>query len=314
MSQNNQNTFEQQGSRLQQLSKSRKSNLAVAVFAILAFHAAVFGGLLIQGCKPEPPTPNDNNAATNQPGALVVPEEDPIFTDPLGVSSNTVAELPPPVQPQGETNVIASAIQPVFPIPEPPPVVTTTNAAATPTEPKAAPTATEYLVVQNDNFYSIAKKFPGVSVADIKAANPDVDPTRMKVGQKLVIPAPKETTAKTGENAKAAEADSGNTYTVVAGDNLTVIAKKYKITVAELKKANKMTTDRINVGQKLQIPAASTATSAAKTGSAPATASSSAPAAPATAPASAPAASGAPVVQTPPSAAAITNTITKTPL
>ena len=309
MSQNNQNTFEQQGSRLQQLSKSRKSNLAVAVFAILAFHAAVFGGLLIQGCKPEPPTPNDNNAATNQIGALVVPEEDPIFTDPLGVSSNTVAELPPPVQPQGETNVIASAIQPVFPIPEPPPVVTTTNAAAAPTEPKAAPAATEYLVVQNDNFYSIAKKFPGVSVADIKAANPDVDPTRMKVGQKLVIPAPKETLAKTGETAKAAEADSGNTYTVVAGDNLTVIAKKYKITVAELKKANKMTTDRINVGQKLQIPAASTGTSAAKTASAPTASSSTA-----SSPTSAPAASGAPVVQTPPSAAAITNTITKTPL
>ena len=306
MSQNNQNTFEQQGSRLQQLSKSRKSNLAVAVFAILAFHAAVFGGLLIQGCKPEPPTPNDNNAATNQIGALVVPEEDPIFTDPLEGASNTVAELPPPVQPQGETDVTASAIQPVFPIPEPPPVVTTTNAAAAPTESKAAPAATEYLVVQNDSFYSIAKKFPGVSVADIKAANPDVDPTRMKVGQKLVIPAPKETPAKTGETAKAAEADSGNTYTVVAGDNLTVIAKKYKITVAELKKANNMTTDRINVGQKLQIPAVSTA--------APATASSSAAAAPATAPASAPAASGAPVVQTPPSAAAITNTITKTPL
>jgi len=309
MSQNNQNTFEQQGSRLQQLSKSRKSNLAVAVFAILAFHAAVFGGLLIQGCKPEPTTTNTNNTETNQPGALVVPD-DVIFTeDPLGVSS-TVAELPPPVQPQGETNVTASAIQPIPPVPEPPPVVTTTNAAAAPTEPKAAPTATEYLVVQNDNFYSIAKKFPGVSVADIKAANPDVDPTRMKVGQKLVIPAPKETPAKAGESAKAAEADSGNTYTVVAGDNLTVIAKKYKITVAELKKANNMTTDRINVGQKLQIPAASTGTSAAKTASAPTTASSST----AASPTSAPAASGAPVVQTPPSAAAITNTITKTPL
>ena len=309
MSQNNQNTFEQQGSRLQQLSKSRKSNLAVAVFAILAFHAAVFGGLMIQGCKPEPTPTNNNNTETNQPGALVV-ADDVIFTeDPLGVSS-MVAELPPPVQPQGETNVTASAIQPIPPVPEPLPIVTTTNAAAAPTEPKAAPTATEYLVVQNDNFYSIAKKFPGVSVADIKAANPDVDPTRMKVGQKLVIPAPKEKTpAKAGEPAKAAEADSGNTYTVVAGDNLTVIAKKYKITVAELKKANNMTTDRINVGQKLQIPAASTGASTAKTASAPIASSSTA-----SSPTSAPAASGAPVVQTPPSAAAITNTITKTPL
>lgn len=310
MSQNNQNTFEQQGSRLQQLSKSRKSNLAVAVFAILAFHAAVFGGLLIQGCKPEPPTPTNNNTETNQIGALVVPEEDPIFTDPLGGASNTVAELPPPVQPQGETNVTASGIQPIPPVPELPPVVTTPNAAAAPTEPKTASAATEYLVVKNDNFYSIAKKFPGVSVADIKAANPDVDPTKLKVGQKLVIPAPKETPAKAGETAKAAE-DSGNTYTVVAGDNLTVIAKKYKITVAELKKANNMTTDRINIGQKLQIPAASTAAPVAKTEPLP-TGSSSAAAAPATAPA--PAASGAPIVQTPPSAAAITNTITKTPL
>ena len=309
MSQNNQNTFEQQGSRLQQLSKSRKSNLAVAVFAILAFHAAVFGGLLIQGCKPEPPNKDENNAAANQPGALVVPEENPIFTDSLGVSNSVPPELlPPPVQPPGETNVTDSAIQPLPPVPEPVPAVTMTNAPAAPTEPKAAPAATEYLVVQNDNFYSIAKKFPGVSVADIKAANPDVDPTRMKVGQKLVIPAPKETPAKAGETPKAA-ADSGNTYTVVAGDNLTVIAKKYKITVAELKKANNMTTDRINVGQKLQIPAAP----AAKSASAPAASNSTA-AAPATAPATAPAASGAPVVQTPPSAAAITNTITKTPL
>ncbi len=310
MSQNIQNTFEQQGSRLQQLSKSRKSNLAVAVFAILAFHAAVFGGLLIQGCKPETKDNNNNKTETNQIGALVIPDENPIFTDDTTINvSNVIADLPP-VQPQVETNVATSAIQPIPPVPVHPPVTTMTNAAATPTEPKGAPTATEYLVVKGDNFYTIAKKFPGVSVSDIKAANPDVDPTKMKVGQKLVIPAPKETPAKAGETAKVAE-DSGNTYTVVAGDNLTVIAKKFKITVAELKKANNMTSDRINVGQKLKIPTASTAASAATATSASAPAASSSAAA---APVAAPATSGAPVVQTPPSAAAITNTVSKMPL
>ena len=310
MSQNIQNTFEQQGSRLQQLSKSRKSNLAVAVFAILAFHAAVFGGLLIQGCKVETKDNNNNKTETNQIGALVV-TDDPITTvDPLGLTNTPLVE-PPPVQPQVETNVATSAIQPIPPVPVPPPVTTTTNAAATPTETKVASAATEYLVVKGDNFYTIAKKFPGVSVSDIKAANPDVDPTKMKVGQKLVIPAPKETPAKAAATAKTDETTSGNTYTVVAGDNLTVIAKKFKITVAELKKANNMTSDRINVGQKLQIPAASTAASAATATSASTTATSSSAAA---APASAPVTSGAPVVQTPPSAAAITNTVSKMPL
>ena len=240
----------------------------------------------------------------------MIPDENPIFTDDTTINvSNVIADLPP-VQPQVETNVATSAIQPIPPVPVHPPVTTMTNAAATPTEPKGASAATEYLVVKGDNFYTIAKKFPGVSVSDIKAANPDVDPTKMKVGQKLVIPAPKETPAKAGETAKVAE-DSGNTYTVVAGDNLTVIAKKFKITVAELKKANNMTSDRINVGQKLKIPAASTAASAATATSASAPAASSSAAA---APVAAPATSGAPVVQTPPSAAAITNTVSKMPL
>ncbi len=309
MSQNIQNTFEQQGSRLQQLSKSRKSNLAVAVFAILAFHAAVFGGLLIQGCKPETKDNNNNTATNPLPNSLVV-IEDPIYTnDPMElIKPSPLDTLFPP---EGGTNMVTNnGVQPIPPIQEPSPVIPSTNVTATPTEPKGASAATEYLVVKGDNFYTIAKKFPGVSVSDIKAANPNVDPTKMKVGQKLVIPAPKETPAKAGETAKAAE-DSGNTYTVVAGDNLTVIAKKFKITVAELKKANNMTSDRINVGQKLKIPAASTAASAATATSASAPAASSSAAA---APVAAPATSGAPVVQAPPSAAAITNTVSKMPL
>jgi LysM repeat protein len=52
--------------------------------------------------------------------------------------------------------------------------------------PEAA--GTEYVVVKGDSFAKIAKK-NGVSVKAIEAANPGVAPTKLKVGQKLSIPA-----------------------------------------------------------------------------------------------------------------------------
>ena len=47
---------------------------------------------------------------------------------------------------------------------------------------------------------------------------------------------------------------SGDTYTVQRGDTLYSIANKYGITVAELKSANNLTSNFLNVGQQLIIP------------------------------------------------------------
>ena len=47
---------------------------------------------------------------------------------------------------------------------------------------------------------------------------------------------------------------TGKTYRVVAGDTLEKIAHKNGTTVAELKRYNHLTYDRINVGQELNIP------------------------------------------------------------
>lgn len=50
-----------------------------------------------------------------------------------------------------------------------------------------------------------------------------------------------------------AQVAAANTYTVVKGDTLSAIAKKYKTTVAALKKLNGLTSNVINIGQKIKI-------------------------------------------------------------
>lgn len=54
-------------------------------------------------------------------------------------------------------------------------------------------------------------------------------------------------------------ASSGQYYTVKSGDILGRIAREHGVKVSELKAANGLVSDKINVGQKLRIPAKSTA-------------------------------------------------------
>ena len=54
--------------------------------------------------------------------------------------------------------------------------------------PAAAAAGGEYKVEPGDNFWKIARKFD-CKPADIEALNPDVDPARLRVGQKIKVPA-----------------------------------------------------------------------------------------------------------------------------
>jgi LysM repeat protein len=119
--------------------------------------------------------------------------------------------------------------------------------------PPVTPAATEYVVVKGDTLAVIAKK-NGVTLKALEATNPGVVPTKLKVGQKLEIPA--ATTSATAPAVGTASADTGaETYTVKSGDTLTKIAKQYGTTVKALESENNLSTTKIKVGEKLKIPA-----------------------------------------------------------
>lgn len=212
-----------------------KSNIKIAVVTILAIHAVLFGGLLLQGCKKD--SGDVNAVATNALPAfdpLPVPQPDPAVSPGLPVPPPTGLAVPTPVP------LDPNALPPGLPAPVPAPV--------TIPEPPAAPVMREHIVVKNDSFSTMATQY-GVSVAAITAANPGVDSRKLQLGQKIVIPPPSAAPAPA-----AAPADAPKTYTVKSGDTLTKVATMHKTTVKALRAANNLKTDAIKVGQKLTIP------------------------------------------------------------
>ena len=96
---------------------------------------------------------------------------------------------------------------------------------------------TIYTVKKGDNLYSIAKKY-NTSVSAIQKLN-NLNSINLFLGQQLKIP----TTI----------INTPTTYTVVKGDNLYSIARKFNTTVDSIKKKNNLTNNLLSIGQKLII-------------------------------------------------------------
>ncbi|HZR20200.1 MAG TPA: LysM peptidoglycan-binding domain-containing protein [Verrucomicrobiae bacterium] len=230
---NNQSPLIPSGSLLEQRNKGR-TRVKIAVFLVLAIHGVGLMALLMQGCnKKEDATANTAAAAsdaTNTPApAFVEPTNTPAPATNLMTPPTNAAVTPPPVEP----------VQPP---------VTTPPAGA----------ATDYVIVKGDTFATVAKKFH-VGVKALLDANPSVEPTKLKIGQTIHIPAaPTAVSAATVGSAGGSSADtggSGQTYSVKSGDTLTKIAGEFGVSVKALRSANNLKTDKIVVGQKLKIPA-----------------------------------------------------------
>lgn len=98
---------------------------------------------------------------------------------------------------------------------------------------------TTYTVVRGDSLWSIANRF-GVTVDALRKAN-NLTSDALQIGQILKIPA----TSSDSE---------GSYYTVVRGDSLWSIANRFGVSVADLRNANNLTSDVLQVGQRLFIP------------------------------------------------------------
>lgn len=102
-----------------------------------------------------------------------------------------------------------------------------------------------YTVKKGDNLTDIADKF-GVTVENIKDWN-DLEKDVIFEGQVLKLYSSKKQTTEKTEKTK------NNVHVVKKGETLAHIADKYDVTVAEIKKWNKLKSDEIIVGQKLVI-------------------------------------------------------------
>jgi LysM repeat protein len=144
---------------------------------------------------------------------------------------------------------------------------TTTTRPGTSTPSGVRPRA--HTVASGETFYGIARRY-GVTAAQLRALNPDVDMDALEVGDVLRLPAgardsrpPAQpsrpaagaTQGRTGASAPTPPRGS-RTHTVEAGETLFGIARRYGVTVAAIRAANAMETDQVRIGQRLVIPPA----------------------------------------------------------
>jgi len=268
------------GSKLEQAAKS-KSTFSIAAF-IFSAHVAVFLVVLLNGCNKESSlTSTEPPAATNptelavQPGFGSLDTNAPVH--PNGLDTNTMPATPP----GGVVTFPGHAAINTNPPPQPiaPPEIGIGAPGSTATH-ESTGAASEYKIKSGDIAYNIAKA-NGVSLKALKDANPSIDLGKLKVGQAIQIPAAsasaaaaatttkEPTPAKAISNHEPDTAGATSSYTVKGGDTLSKIAKKHGTTAKAVRAANALTSDKINVGQKLKIPgkggAAETADPAAKT-------------------------------------------------
>ena len=93
-----------------------------------------------------------------------------------------------------------------------------------------------------DSLFNIARRY-GVSVDDLRMTN-RLSGNAIRAGQRLRIP-------RTGE---ANVEPSSVIYTVRSGDTLSTIAGRYGVSVTKLRRLNRLSSSRLQVGQRLEIP------------------------------------------------------------
>jgi LysM repeat protein len=222
-------------------------------------------------------TPPADTASTPTPPAPSVATETPSAASP-------VTETQPAPVLAGPTAQTPSGPIQHGPVIDPPENLAPTTPEASSTAPSAAPTESapiaadgaSYVVKPGDSLARIARQHH-VSLAKLRAANSFAN-DRLHIGQKIVLPnrtqtvalaanaeapagpaAPADATAVSlpvhHATAKTGTTSSRHFYTVVKGDTLIKIARRFRTTPTAIMAANNLTdAGRIGIGKKLKIP------------------------------------------------------------
>jgi len=200
-----------------------RAKFKLAVFCVIGVHVVGLMALLLtQGCKREQVPPAGDVQPPLADVSTNLPTMDGYSNDVATAASNAVAATTA--------------------IPAPPPLTST---------------GTEHVIVKGDTFYDLAKKY-NVTMQALKDANPTVNPAKLQLNQKIVIPAPTAPATAVTPPVTTPTVPGETTYKVVSGDNLTKIGQKFGVSPSAIRSANNLTSDRIVVGQTLKIPAKST--------------------------------------------------------
>ncbi len=204
--------------------KQGRARVKLAVFCVLAVQGVGLLALLMQGCRRDDKEAQASAEVANTNVAPAFEASNPVLADTNAMSATAGA---------ASNSAPATAVD------------TATGAA------------TEYVIKAGDNFTTIGRNFH-VSAKAIAEANPGVEPTKIKPGQKLHIPAPvvAVTPAAPTGTAPTETAKTEGMYKVRTGDTLIKIASTHHTTVRALRAANSLRTDNIKVGQVLKIPTA----------------------------------------------------------
>ncbi|MGH7447440.1 MAG: LysM peptidoglycan-binding domain-containing protein, partial [Longimicrobiales bacterium] len=105
--------------------------------------------------------------------------------------------------------------------------------------------AASHRVRRGETLSHIARRY-SVTVGALRSANSNLDPRRLKVGQVVRVP---------GAAAVASTASGNQYHRVSPGENLTVIARRYGVTIGQIRSWNGMSGSRILPGQRLRVSA-----------------------------------------------------------
>ncbi|MDP1727330.1 MAG: LysM peptidoglycan-binding domain-containing protein [Bacteroidota bacterium] len=114
-------------------------------------------------------------------------------------------------------------------------------------EPQAIPGL--HKVKQGETLYSISKMY-NLKVADIKATN-NLSSDTIMLGQQLVIVPPEP--GKEVLKSKDESAEESYFHSVEKGENIYLLARKYGVTVKQIRELNPSISDVLAIGQKIRI-------------------------------------------------------------